>query len=164
MLVLALLYDRTPELPSADVDQTIFVPAFISLVLYVVLTFAILPFVRRYRQRYSQYLPLNAISTHTSSLRERATDALMSFLLPASWRRDPRVVNGRYVNDGSDDGLFDEEEGEGMVGFDMDDNRRQTLRQSGNTSAEERRLSRDLEEGFRDDSDDERGEEGRHDR
>jgi hypothetical protein len=43
-----------------------------------------------------------------------------------------------------------------MVGFDVDAARRLSLPGAGNTQDTERRLSRDLEEGFRDDSDDER--------
>jgi hypothetical protein len=35
-------------------------------------------------------------------------------------------VDGRRGGD-SDDGLFDEEEGEGMVGFEVDEGRRQEL-------------------------------------
>lgn len=144
----------------SDMLQTIFVPALISLILYVAFTYAIIPFYRQHRQRYSHYLPLNAISTRTSSFRERASDALMNFLLPTSWRREPRAFNGRYPGDDSDDGLFDDAEGEGMVGFDIDESRRQAIQRTGSGGPEEdRRLSRDLEEGFKDDSDDERGDE-----
>ena len=54
------------------------------------------------------------------------------------------------------DSLFDEDEGEDLVGFDMDAGRREALeRQRSSTGEGERRLSRDLEEGFRDDSEDE---------
>jgi len=64
-------------------------------------------------------------------------------------------VDGRRGGD-SDDGLFDEEEGEGMVGFEVDEGRRQELERGAamEPDGDERRLSRDLEEGFRDDSDD----------
>ena len=75
----------------------------------------------------------------------------MSFLLPSSWRSH----NARRGRDG-DDSLFDEEEGEGMVGFEVNAERRQELERNvgGEGGLDERRLSRDLEEGFRDDSDD----------
>ena len=74
----------------------------------------------------------------------------MSFLLPSSWR-------GRQGAE-SDDGLFDEEEGEGMLGFAVDDGRRTQLeREVAAGVSDETRLSRDLEEGFRDDSDEEQG-------
>jgi hypothetical protein len=136
--------------------QTVLVPALISLVLYVALTYAILPFIRRHRQRYSQYLPLTQISNHTSSLRERLSDALVNFLLPSSWRRGPGAAGGQYGNGDSDGSLFDEEEGEGMVGFEIDSARREALdRRRSSGGDEQRRLSRELEEGFRDESDDE---------
>lgn len=53
--------------------------------------------------------------------------------------------------------LFDDEEGEGMVGFDpIDERRREALEQRRSmVGDEDRRLSRELEEGFKDDSDDE---------
>jgi hypothetical protein len=55
-----------------------------------------------------------------------------------------------------DDSLFDEDEGEDLVGFNMDAGRREALERQRNSTGEgERRLSRDLEEGFRDDSEDE---------
>ena len=54
-----------------------------------------------------------------------------------------------------DDGLFDEEEGEGLVGFDVDPPRRDVLARNHAVPDTQRRLSRDLEEGFRDDSDEE---------
>jgi hypothetical protein len=50
--------------------------------------------------------------------------------------------------------LFDEEEGEGMVGFNVDASRRDAIVRQEEAAITERRLSRDLEEGFRDDSDD----------
>jgi len=61
-------------------------------------------------------------------------------------------VNG-YDGSGSD---FDEDEGEEL--YDVDDNRRQALSLDARRARDDiegRRLSRDLEEGFKDDSDDE---------
>lgn len=59
--------------------------------------------------------------------------------------------------DHTEDELFDDAEGEGMVGFDpIDDRRREALEQRRSMVGEdERRLSRELEEGFKDESDDE---------
>ena len=68
--------------------------------------------------------------------------------------------------------MFDEEEGEGMVGFDVRgqqdsaavprpvDRERYAVQAMDTNPAEDsgRRLSRELEEGFRDDSDDDDGE------
>ncbi|EER29005.1 hypothetical protein D8B26_000745 [Coccidioides posadasii str. Silveira] len=136
---------------SLSVVKTLFVPALISLGLYILLFYAVIPFVRRYRQRYAQYLPLHTISAHTSSLRDRASDALMRFVLPSSWRR-------QFVEGQDDSGSVLDEEGEGMVGFEMDAARRAALeRQRDDPMGTEGRLSRELEEGFMDDSDDEVG-------
>jgi len=54
---------------------------------------------------------------------------------------------------------IDEDEGELMVGMDTNTARREALERRRSTAAEtESRLSRDLEEGFMDDSDDEQPE------
>lgn len=56
-----------------------------------------------------------------------------------------------------DDVAFGEEEGERMVGFEVDDRGRYESRGrvDGHMFDSQRRLSRELEEGFRDDSDEE---------
>ncbi|KAK2749421.1 hypothetical protein FQN57_006355 [Myotisia sp. PD_48] len=89
--------------------QTLFFPAIISLTLYIAIVFAILPFIRRYRQRYSQYLPLNTISSRTSSLRERALDALMQFVLPSSWRHRAELAAQEESDSLFEDGELDYE-------------------------------------------------------
>ncbi|PGH10758.1 hypothetical protein AJ80_07408 [Polytolypa hystricis UAMH7299] len=138
---------------SASLAKTLLIPAVISLAVYLILSYAIIPFIRHSRQRYAQYLPLHTISAHTSTLRERVSDALMNFVLPSAWRRR-QVVE---VQD-DDDSVFDAEQGEGMVGFDIDASRREALdRQRGLIIDTDTRLSRDLEEGFMDDSEDEDG-------
>lgn len=79
----------------------------------------------------------------------------MNFLLPASWRQQARLVHD-HGEDDDGHSAFDEEEGEGMIGFDMDPSRREALeRTRGGVAGSEGRLSRELEEGFMDDSDDE---------
>lgn len=85
--------------------------------------------------------------------------------MPGSWLRW-RGRNRVVVVDGSgaqdEEELFDDEEGEGMVGFDpIDERRREALDQRRSLMEEERRLGRELEEGFRDDSDDEAEDERR---
>jgi len=141
--------------------KTIFIPALIALIVYLLLNYVILPFVRRHRHRYNQYLPvhsgLESISSGTTSLRHRLSDALYSLFIPTSWRHRHRtVVDGSYGAEHNEDELFDEEEGEGMVGFDIDERRREALeRRRSSVGDEDRRLSRELEEGFKDDSDDE---------
>ncbi|KAI9762863.1 MAG: hypothetical protein M4579_000216 [Chaenotheca gracillima] len=145
--------------------KTILLPAVISFGLYLLLTYALLPIYHRYRQRYHQYLPLDTISSHTISLRERIADALTTFVLPSSWSRSSRALGGGSGGGGGGYGrdvfdtesLVDDEEGEGMVGFEIDAHRREALERTRHAAMGEgeRRLSRDLEEGFRDDSDDE---------
>lgn len=81
--------------------------------------------------------------------------------MPSTWGLHRRVVDGS-AGDHNDDDLFDDEEGEGMVGFDpIDDRRREALDQRRSMMEEERRLSRELEEGFKDDSDEEHEDERR---
>lgn len=78
----------------------------------------------------------------------------MEFFLPSSWRHR-QAPNDYQQSLASDEGLFEEEEGERLVGFDVNDTRRGALEHGNNSADTERRLSRDLEEGFRDDSEDE---------
>lgn len=75
---------------------------------------------------------------------------MMRLFLPAAWRQQARF-DDQYDNIS----IFDEE-GEIMVGMDMDPARREALERRRSTVAEpESRLSRELEEGFMDDSDEE---------
>ncbi|PYH98897.1 hypothetical protein BO71DRAFT_394856 [Aspergillus ellipticus CBS 707.79] len=129
--------------------KTIVIPAVISLSLYLLFSFVIIPFFRRYHQRYSQYLPLHTISAHTTTLRDRIADALMRRFLPSSWRQP-------HFDDPSDNISIYDEEGEIMVGMDMDPARREALERRRSTAPDaESRLSRELEAGFMDDSDEE---------
>jgi hypothetical protein len=138
------------------------VPLFLAAILYVLLALVVLPFVRRHRSRYSQYLPMPAnVPDLSISWRTKVSDALYNLFAPSAWTRSRRVVDGSG-GDHNDDELFDDEEGEGMVGFDpIDDRRREALEQRRSIMEEERRLGRELEEGFKDDSDDEHEDERR---
>jgi hypothetical protein len=140
--------------------QTILVPLFLAALLYVLLVFILLPFVRRHRSRYSQYLPMSAsVTDFPTSWRTNLSDALYNLFAPSAWVRQRAVIDGSGQHD---DDLFDDEEGEGMVGFDpIDERRREALEQRRSIMEEERRLGRDLEEGFKDDSDDEHEDERR---
>ncbi|KAF2755497.1 hypothetical protein EJ05DRAFT_513004 [Pseudovirgaria hyperparasitica] len=138
--------------------KAILAPALIALVAYILLSYFVLPFIRRHRQRYNQYLPVNGglstISNTALTVRQRVGDALITFFLPSYGLR--RVIDGSRDPRGSEDVMFDDEEGEDMVGFDIDERRREALeRRRSNVGEEDLRLSRDLEEGFKDDSDDE---------
>ncbi|KAF2250524.1 hypothetical protein BU26DRAFT_390290, partial [Trematosphaeria pertusa] len=136
--------------------KTIFIPLFLAALLYIALAHVLLPFIRRHRTRYSQYLPMpsTALTSTTASWRTRISDALFNLFVPSSWRART-VVDGSGAEHNEDE-LFDDEEGEGMIGFDpIDERRREALEQRRSMMGEdERRLSRELEEGFKDDSDD----------
>ena len=126
-------------------------PAAIAFLIYLLLSYVIVPLWQRYRGRYSRYIPLDTINTHTTSLRQRFQDILKRFLLPSSWRSN---LAGRFTASAEDDQGFDDEDGEEL--FEVDDNRREALSLDARRGHDgEGRLSRDLEEGFRDDSDDE---------
>lgn len=127
----------------------------------------VVPFARRHRHRYHQYLPLDALSTRTTSLRQRIADGLTALVLPSTWglRRAQEAIDGSTNlnaydvaggDSDDDDDLFDAEDGEHLIGVAMDIRRREALdRRRSEVGDNERRLSRDLEEGFRDDSSDE---------
>jgi hypothetical protein len=75
-------------------------------------------------------------------------DAVMRFFLPSTWRRGAHLADHDNIS-------IDEDEGELMIGMDMNAARREALERRRSMPAEaESRLSRDLEEGFMDDSGD----------
>lgn len=80
----------------------------------------------------------------------------MHFFLPSQWRW------GAHIAD-HDTESIDDEEGEILVGMDMDSVRRGALeqRRRDDLADTQSRLSRDLEEGFMDDSDEEGSERSR---
>lgn len=149
--------------------------------IYLILFYAVYPLYRRYRSdiaRYSQYAPLHSTLQSTTSIfdnyiphalrpksiREKLGDLFVKLFMPSTWvahNRD-RWNNSRRQSVASDDaGLFDQESGERMVGFDINERRLNTderlLSQSHASNPQDvddsnRRLSRDLEEGFIDDS------------
>jgi hypothetical protein len=138
----------------ANNTQGILIPLFIALVLYLSATLFVLPFIRRHRTRYSQYLPMpTSMATQAADWRTKLSDALYNLFMPSTWTRQP-AIHVHHDDDESSD--FDDEEGEGMVGFDpVDQRRREALEQRRSMVEEERRLGRDLEQGFKDDSEDE---------
>ena len=140
------------------------IPGLISLFLYYSITQIILPFMRRH-QLTSEYLPLPSFP-RDGTWQERIPSNLVSRMVPKAWlqslqwRRIEYASGGDEVDTDSerdgeeDEALFGDEEGENMIGLDIDARRREILEGNGNPDVCER-LSRDLEEGFRDDSDDE---------
>jgi hypothetical protein len=87
------------------------------------------------------------------SWRQRIKNALIRNLLPSTWRTD--FGRDGYAVNGQDSSDFDEEEGEEL--YEVDENRREALSLDARRGLNEdgSRLSRDLEEVFKDDSDDE---------
>ncbi|KAF1970202.1 hypothetical protein BU23DRAFT_403163, partial [Bimuria novae-zelandiae CBS 107.79] len=136
--------------------KSLLIPLFLAAILYVALAHAVLPFIRRHRSRYSQYLPMPAgVVEGTASWRTNISDALSNLFVPSGWARRRQMVVDGSVEEHTEDDLFDDEEGEGMVGFDpVDERRREALEQRRSMVEEYRRLSRELEEGFKDESDD----------
>jgi hypothetical protein len=75
----------------------------------------------------------------------------MHFVLPSMWRRGARL----NADPGDAISIYDEE-GEIMVGMDIDPSRREALERRRSLASESQvRLSRELEEGFMDDSEEE---------
>ena len=133
-------------------------PALFSLATYLLFSHLIYPFIRNHRHRADRYLPLDRISSHTTSIRHRLSEMVYNVLMPSSWARERnrRALEDMGPFDGDDNSLFDEDEGEDMVGFNFDARRREALERGGSEDRPgPRRLSRDLEEGFKDDSEEE---------
>ena len=142
--------------------QSLFVPLLLAAILYVALAYAIIPFVRRHRSRYSQYLPMPAgVVEGTASWRTRISDALTNLFVPSGWARRRQVIVDGSGGEHNEDDLFDDEEGEGMIGFDPVNERRREALEQRRSMMDDRRLSRELEEGFKDESDDEHEDERR---
>ncbi|TKA45134.1 hypothetical protein B0A54_04230 [Friedmanniomyces endolithicus] len=162
------------------VVKALLAPALIALALYTLGAYVILPLYRRHHSRCSEYLPLSPFSSQTSGLRSRIWGAVSRFLVPrAYWggRGGGGVVNGSAGEaaggsgggggggsggSGEDHWVLEAGEGERMVGFGRDVERLDRGRDerggrvgSGVEIDSLRRLSRDLEEGFRDESSEE---------
>lgn len=90
--------------------QALFLPAVISLLIFLVLTFVLVPVWRRYRSRYSQYLPLDSISDRTSSLRHRIVGRFAGLNPLATFLSARQVVFAHgAADDGEELGDVDEE-------------------------------------------------------
>ncbi|EPE29871.1 hypothetical protein GLAREA_01031 [Glarea lozoyensis ATCC 20868] len=107
-----------------SVIKTLIVPAIISLILYLIISYLLVPIWKRYRGRYSNYLPLDTISTQTTSWRQKIQSALIGLLIPSRWQE--HFNQNRYTVSAEDGGSdFDENEGEEL--FDVDERRREAL-------------------------------------
>ncbi|TAQ89262.1 hypothetical protein B7494_g2407 [Chlorociboria aeruginascens] len=141
--------------------KTLLIPAITSLLLYLLISYLLAPLWRRCHPRYSQYLPLDAISSRTTPWRQQVQSVLTRYLSPSSWASDYARNQQREGAEGQIGSDFDEEDGEEL--FEVDDNRREALSLDARRGRDDfgRRLSRELEEGFKDDSDDEDGDDQR---
>jgi len=127
---------------TASVFKTLLIPAAISLALYVTLSYVLYPLYQRYNGRYGRYIPLGALTSRTTSIRNRVADGLARIVVPSSWRAE---FNRRQL---MEDMEFNEDDGEEL--FEVDEVEGRSVREGRDDGG---RLSRDLEEGFRDDSD-----------
>ncbi|KAK3399024.1 hypothetical protein B0T20DRAFT_351857, partial [Sordaria brevicollis] len=122
--------------------KTLVIPAIIALILYLVLTFAVIPIWIRYRNRYSQYLPLETITDGASSLRARITDRITTWFITSAWRS--RLQDRIEVADNRPSTDFDSDDGEELN--DVDEALRRALERREQPSIDDnsnRRLSRD---------------------
>lgn len=155
-------------------SQALFLPFLFSLIVFLLITFVLVPATRRYRERYSQYLPVHAISDGTSALRSRFSNRLgrLGGALRARFAGSQGTV---FTGEGGalDGGASDS--GEELAGLEREVLRTMERRSQSGIQDNERRLSveyvvfqparRDtvssvadlsssLEQGFRDDSSD----------
>ena len=137
---------------TISVIKALIVPAVIALIIYILLSFVVVPLWQRYESRYSHYIPLDSITDRTSSLRHRLLGRIAQYLSPSSWRRDRDHVAHGDMADGASDGGFDSEDGEELNNVLDDTGRRTELASRSNRPDQTTRLSRDLEQGFIDDS------------
>lgn len=95
-----------------------------------------MPAIRKYRERYEQYLPLHSISERTSSIRKRIGDRLSAFILPRFY------IERRTSIDGADE-LFGDDEGDDLTGFEIREiaRRRAELRRQVGNMEDARRSS-----------------------
>ncbi|KAH7318334.1 hypothetical protein B0I35DRAFT_409240 [Stachybotrys elegans] len=141
-----------PSHPSSvNTLKLLIIPAVISLLLFLVLTFVIVPVWRYYRTRYGQYLPLDTITSHTLSWRQRIHERMVQAAIASSnWRRD-------RANSDPSGGVSDIDLEDGEELDSVDQATRAAIERQSRTSRPDnsRRLSRDLEAVFADDSDEE---------
>ncbi|KAM0324134.1 hypothetical protein ACHAQA_008326 [Verticillium albo-atrum] len=138
---------------NVAVLKVLIVPAVISLILFLSLTYILVPLWRKTRERYGQYVPVHAIQSHTLSFGQRVRSGVSGIMERSIWRRNASQGVAIGDDDHSDDG-FASDDGEELG--QVNPNTRQAIAEDARRTRPEntRRLSRDLEEGFRDDSDD----------
>jgi hypothetical protein len=97
------------------------VPALTAAVLYGLISFVIVPLVRRHRERYAQYLPLDSFQRHSDGLRDRLSTFVMRLVFPRRQAVFDASGSRRGSRSGSgDEYVFSDGEGDRMAGFDAD--------------------------------------------
>lgn len=122
------------------------IPALIAGATYLLLSFIILPLWTRYKTRYTRYLPLSAVSSASTTVRDRIADFITAYMLPGRWRAE-------LQQNGAENQDSEEELDEYSHITETEANRRREALSLSLERNTERRLSRDLEQGFASDSD-----------
>ncbi|RKF54746.1 putative checkpoint protein hus1 protein [Golovinomyces cichoracearum] len=132
------------------VFETLTITATISLLFYLIVSFILKPIWRRYYGRYARYLPLDRASTQMHSLQQRVQVALIKFITTSLWKC--RFLRSGQFSSRDDEIDFDDDVGQEL--YEVDNRRREALSLDyrRGCSDVQMRLSRDLEEGFKDDS------------
>ncbi|KAI1360027.1 hypothetical protein F5Y08DRAFT_59764 [Xylaria arbuscula] len=131
---------------TLSVIKTLLIPAIVSLVLFLTLTYLVVPLWRYYRNRYSQYLPLDSLSSQTTSLRIHMQNAVARWIASSSSRWRFRSRDRVVIADDDDESEvgFSSEDGEELG--DVHEDRRHALSlDTGHQRAadSDRRLSRE---------------------
>lgn len=124
------------------------IPALIAGATYLLLSFVIFPLWTRYKTRYTRYLPLSAVSSASTTVRDRIADFITAYMLPSRWRAELQQ-NGTGNQDS------EEELDEYAHITETEAHRRREALSLSLERNNQRRLSRDLEQGFASDSDSE---------
>ena len=119
--------------------QTLIIPAIISLILFIISTYVFYPLWQRYRSRYNNYLPLDSISSQTSSIRARVQDAIARLIVPSLWSRS--LTDRLVVAENGSEGGFDSDDGEELG--DVHESTRGASHHRGNSLDSTGRLSRE---------------------
>ncbi|MCJ1433774.1 hypothetical protein MMC27_003139 [Xylographa pallens] len=134
---------------GSSVWKTLFIPPLVALAIYLVIVYVLLPLYRQ-RQRYAHYIPVSLPPAYSPSGQQSFISRARQRVLNAITHSGASSRWGRRGSQTSADSMFGDEELE--EGFGIDGVPEERGRRDSEVR-EDRRLSRDLEVGFRDDSD-----------
>lgn len=119
--------------------QTLIVPAVIALLVFLLVSYVLVPMWQRYRNRYSQYLPIDRISSGPALLRQRFQGGIVGAFMPSILRRRyERVV---VATDNASEADFNSEDGEELEV--VNDSTREQHEREAQRPDVERRISRE---------------------